>query len=151
MWEQGIRITFLNSFSEKRMSILNDREKPWQCADNKGEKEWVRKVVYMTEGGGALLTVLVFGFNKWQNSLPFNKLESITAGLDIHYELTKIICQQTRRATTIPRPPLESSWRGEFRSSGFHFLWSFFDLIFFLPRSRALLRCLGSMKNSFFS
>ena len=73
-------------------------------------------MVYMTEGGGALLTVLVFGFNKWQNSLPFNKSEYITAGLDIHYELTKIICQQTRRATTIPRPPLESSWRGEFRS-----------------------------------
>ena len=28
----------------------------------------------------------------------------------------KSIFWQTRRVTTIPRPPLESSWRGEFRS-----------------------------------
>ena len=33
-----------------------------------------------------------------------------------------LICQQTRRVTTIPRPRMKSSWRGEFRSSGFHFL-----------------------------
>ena len=30
----------------------------------------------------------------------------------------KLICQRTRRATTLLRPPLESSRRGEFRSSG---------------------------------
>ena len=79
----------------------------------------------------------------------------------------KIICQRTRRATAISRPPLESSRQGKFRSFGFYFLWSFFDLLFFktsekmipfpikeepgrfgfalsntcLPRSRALLRC----------
>ena len=35
---------------------------------------------------------------------------------------TKLICQQTRRATTITRPPLEISRRGEPRSSGFQFL-----------------------------
>ena len=38
--------------------------------------------------------------------------------------------QQTVRATTIPRLPLENSRQREFRSSGFHFLWSFFDLFF---------------------
>ena len=41
----------------------------------------------------------------------------------------KLICQRTRRVTTIPRPPVESSRQGEFRFSGFHFLWSFFDLL----------------------
>ena len=42
----------------------------------------------------------------------------------------KSICQRTVRATTIPRPPLKSSRQGKFRSSGFHFLWSFVDLLF---------------------
>ena len=43
----------------------------------------------------------------------------------------KVICQRTRRVTTTPRPPFESSWREEFRSSGFRFLWSVFGLLFF--------------------
>ena len=34
----------------------------------------------------------------------------------------KLICRPTRRATALLRPLLESSWRGEFRPSGFHFL-----------------------------
>ena len=42
----------------------------------------------------------------------------------------KIICQWTRRVATIPRPRTKSSRRGEFRSSGFHFLLPFFDLLF---------------------
>ena len=42
----------------------------------------------------------------------------------------KLICQRTRRATTIPRPPLGNSRRGEFRSAGF-ILWSLFDLLMF--------------------
>ena len=42
----------------------------------------------------------------------------------------KIICQQTRRVTTIPTSPLESSRQGEFRSAGSIFLWSIFHLFF---------------------
>ena len=37
-----------------------------------------------------------------------------TAGFSVSYQANeKLICQQTRRATTIPRPLLESSWRVE--------------------------------------
>ena len=42
----------------------------------------------------------------------------------------KSICRRTRRVTTIPRPPLKSSRQGESRSTGYIFLWSFFDLLF---------------------
>ena len=73
-------------------------------------------------------------------------------------------------ATTNSRPPLESSWRGESNTSGYVFLWSFFDLLFFetsenhcpnkniprrigfvlsnarLTRSQTLLRCLSLLK-----
>ena len=38
----------------------------------------------------------------------------------------KIICQRTRRATTIPTPRLESSRQGEFRSAGFRVVSSSF-------------------------
>ena len=34
----------------------------------------------------------------------------------------KLICQRTRRVTIIPRPPLESSRRGEFRTFDYIFL-----------------------------
>ena len=43
----------------------------------------------------------------------------------------KSTCQRTRGATTLSRPPLESSRRGEPRSAVHIFLWSFFDLLFF--------------------
>ena len=42
----------------------------------------------------------------------------IAFSVDAH---EKLIWQATRKVTTIPRPPLESSRRGEFRSE-----WSFF-------------------------
>ena len=56
-----------------------------------------------------------------------------TAWLPISYVWAhkKIICQQTIRAKIILRPSLESSRQGEFRSSGFHFLWSFFGRLLF--------------------
>ena len=34
----------------------------------------------------------------------------------------KLICQRTRRTTTIPRPPLESSWREKIRSTWYIFV-----------------------------
>ena len=41
-----------------------------------------------------------------------------TAGLDPPVEThEKSIYQRTKRAATIPRPPLESSWRGESKSA----------------------------------
>ena len=43
----------------------------------------------------------------------------------------KIICQRTRRVTTLLSPPLESSRRGEFRSALSIFVKSIFDLLFF--------------------
>ena len=43
----------------------------------------------------------------------------------------KLICQRTRRATTIPRPPLESSRRGESRSAWYTFVNHIFDLLIF--------------------
>ena len=36
-----------------------------------------------------------------------------------------------RRATTISRPPLESSWQGKSKYSGFSFVWPFFGHLFF--------------------
>ena len=42
--------------------------------------------------------------------------ERATAELDAQYEPTKIICRKTERATTIPRPPLESSRQEESKS-----------------------------------
>ena len=42
-----------------------------------------------------------------------------------------LIFQRIRRAITIPRPPLESSWRGESRLSGYIFLWSYLTSSFF--------------------
>ena len=35
-----------------------------------------------------------------------------------------LVYRQTRRVATVPRPPLESSWQGESRSSGFSFVSS---------------------------
>ena len=85
------------------------------------------------------------------------------------------IYQRTRRATINPRPPMNTAWQGESRSSGYVFLWSFFDLLFFktsqtmaqtkmhrkkigfassntlVLRSQVLLRCLGLLPNWFFS
>ena len=40
----------------------------------------------------------------------------------------KSIYQQTRRATTVPRPPLESSWQGESKSALTIFVKLIFDL-----------------------
>ena len=48
--------------------------------------------------------------------------------------------------TTIPRPPLENSQQGEFRSAGYIFVRSIFALV---PRSQVLLRCLGLLANYF--
>ena len=42
----------------------------------------------------------------------------------------KSIWRKTRRVTTIPRPPLESSQQGEFRSAWYIFVWSNVYLLF---------------------
>ena len=55
-----------------------------------------------------------------------------TAGLDVLWRADKkLIYQRTRRVTTLLRPPLESSRRGEFRSALSIFVKSIFDLLFF--------------------
>ena len=54
-----------------------------------------------------------------------------TAGLSVRNTHTHTqIPQQTRWATTIPRPPLESSRRGESRYACVIFVGSIFDLFF---------------------
>ena len=45
----------------------------------------------------------------------------------------KSICQQTIRAMTIRRPPLESSRRGEFRSAVIIFVYALFWKIYWIP------------------
>ena len=42
----------------------------------------------------------------------------------------KSICQQTRRATAIPRPPLESSWQRKSRPALYIFVKNIVDLFF---------------------
>ena len=53
-----------------------------------------------------------------------------TAGLDPSRNTQKINCRKTARATTIPRPPSESFWRGESKSALTIFVKFFFDLFF---------------------
>ena len=53
-----------------------------------------------------------------------------TGGLDVSYKPTKINPEKTVRATTIPRPPLESPWSGESRSAWSIFVNFIFDLFF---------------------
>ena len=43
----------------------------------------------------------------------------------------KSIFRRTRRVTTIPRPPLENSWQGRFRSAWYIFVKFIFNLLFF--------------------
>ena len=62
-------------------------------------------------------------------SFPETSAES-TAGLDVQYEPTKKNCQQTRRVTTLLRPPLESSRQRESKSAGSIFVKVMFDLFF---------------------
>ena len=86
----------------------------------------------------------------------------------------KSICQWTRRATTIPRPPLENNVKENSDLPGPFSVIVFWPLIFWdkwkygpnkngsdrfsfalsntrLPRSQTLLRCLGLLTNWFFS
>ena len=83
----------------------------------------------------------LFGRSCWStSSLPFGFLFfSLSAWLyswiadpqDAH---KKLICQSTSRVTSLSRPALESSRRGESRSTGFIFVWpiltSFFKITF---------------------
>ena len=48
----------------------------------------------------------------------------------------KLICQRTRRAATILRPPLESSRRGKFRSDWSIFVGGMFSLVLKIKRSK---------------
>ena len=76
-------------------------------------------------------------FTKWEememesNQDMVSLLQMITAELSVSYRADKkSICQRTRRATTLLRPPLKSSRRGESRSTEYIFLWSFLTSYF---------------------
>ena len=82
--------------------------------------------------GARTCTALPLRESSTTNKHAGNKLISLYSWIAVQ-RLThqKSIRQHTRRATTIPRPPLEISWQGEFRSAVTIFVKFIFGVLFF--------------------
>ena len=114
------------------------------CRDHRGQWRWCRwkyellvhRLVSWLVGWGIdriqsvwLNSANLTEFSQfyWIQAILLNSVACVQLDWTSNMSRQKIICQWTRRLTTIPRPPLESR---EFRSVGSIFVWFICHLFF---------------------